>query len=94
MGTLFLIGRALKTDTALAAAEGLAERGEDVHLLFILRGVENAENSALIGRLGFAKSVSCLDDGNVKDVAEGVEVVDYSGWVRLIEACERIVSWT
>ena len=25
---------------------------------------------------------------------EGVEVVDYSGWVKLIEENDRIVSWT
>jgi hypothetical protein len=25
---------------------------------------------------------------------EGVEVVDYSGWVKLIEENERVVSWT
>jgi hypothetical protein len=25
---------------------------------------------------------------------DGVEVVDYSGWVKLIEENERIVSWT
>jgi hypothetical protein len=25
---------------------------------------------------------------------EGVDVVDYSGWVKLIEENERVVSWT
>ncbi len=39
--------------------------------------------------------IFCLDDPPMgASQVEGVEVVDYSGWVNLIEENERIVSWT
>ncbi|TRO46836.1 hypothetical protein E2P65_05210 [Candidatus Bathyarchaeota archaeon] len=92
MGTLFVIGRPLETETLPAAMEGLAARGEKVHVLFLQCGVGNAADEKLLRRMGFAESLSCLDAD--VELAEGVGRVDYIGWVRLIEACERVVSWT
>ena len=89
MGTLFVIGRLLETETLLTTMEGLDARGEEVHVIFVQAGVENVSDAKLLRRMGFAKSLSCLNT----DV-EGVERVDYQGWVRLIEGCEKIVYWT
>ena len=39
--------------------------------------------------------IYCLGDiTNEMIQVDGVEIVDYSGWVKLIEENERIVSWT
>jgi len=52
----------------------------------------NAADEKLVRRMSFARSLSCLDDD--AEVIDGVKRVDYLGWVRLIEDCEKIVSWT
>jgi hypothetical protein len=72
--------------------EGLAAGGEEVHVVFIQSGVGNSADENFVGRMSFANSLSCLSPD--AEVVEGVERVDYDGWVRLIEACEKIVSWT
>ena len=35
-----------------------------------------------------------LAEGLLGQVVEGVEVVDYDGWVKLLEECEKVFSWT
>jgi hypothetical protein len=72
--------------------EGLVAKGEKVHVIFVQGGVENASDESIIRRMNSARSLSCLDANS--EVVEGVERVDYHGWVRLIEGCEKIVSWT
>jgi hypothetical protein len=88
VGTLFVIGRPLVTETLLATMEALAAR-EEIHVVFVQGGVVNASDENLLERMSFAKSLSCLDADS-----EGVEHVDYLGWLNLIEVCEKIVSWT
>lgn len=92
MSTLFVIGRPLETETVLATMEGLVAQGEEVHVLFVQSGVGNAADEKLVRRMSFASSLSCLDAD--AEVIDGVKRVDYLGWVRLIEECEKIVSWT
>ena len=92
MSTLFVIGRPLETETVLATMEGLVAQGEEVHVLFVQGGVGNAADEKLVRRMSFASSLSCLDAD--AEVIDGVKRVDYLGWVRLIEDCEKIVSWT
>ena len=92
MSTLFVIGRPLETETLLATMEGLVAKGEEVHVLFVQGGVGNAADEKLVRRMSFARSLSCLD-ADVK-VIEGVKLVDFHSWVRLIEECEKVVSWT
>jgi hypothetical protein len=72
--------------------EGLVAKGEEVHVLFVQSGVGNAADEKLVRRMSFASSLSCLDAD--AEVIDGVKRVDYLGWVRLIEECEKIVSWT
>lgn len=92
MSTLFVIGRPLETETVLATMEGLVAKGEEVHVLFVQGGVGNAADEKLVRRMSFASSLSCLDAD--AEVIDSVKRVDYLGWVRLIEECEKIVSWT
>jgi len=88
VGTLFVIGRPLVTETLLATMEALAAE-EEIHVVFVQGGVVNASDESLLGRMSFTDSLSCLDADS-----EGVERVDYLGWLNLIEVCEKIVSWT
>ncbi len=92
MSTLFVVGRPLETETLTATMEGLVAGGEEVHVIFVQGGVGNAADERLVRRMSFAKSLSYLDTD--AKVVEDVERVDYLGWVRLIEECEKIVSWT
>ena len=92
MGTLFVVGRPLETETLLVTLEGLVAQGEEVHVLFVQGGVGNAADDKLVRRMSFARSLSCLDAD--AEVVDGVKLVDFNGWVRLIEGCEKIVSWT
>ena len=92
MGTLFVVGRPLETETLMAVMEALAAGGEEVHIIFVQGGVGNASDESLIRRVSSARSLSCLDAR--VELVEGVKRVDYDGWVRLIEVCEKIVSWT
>jgi hypothetical protein len=92
VSTLFVIGRPLETETLTDTMLGLISGGEEVHVIFVQDGVGNASDESIIRRMNSARSLSCLD-ANSK-VVEGVERVDYDGWVRLIEGCEKIVSWT
>ena len=92
MGTLFVIGRPLETETLLVTMEGLVAQGEEVHVIFVQGGAGNAADEKLVKRMSFARSLSCLDAD--AEVVDGVKRVDFNGWVRLIEECEKIVSWT
>jgi hypothetical protein len=92
VSTLFVVGRPLETETLMATMEGLVAGGEEVHVIFVQDGVRNASDESLVRRMSSARSLSCLDANS--EVIEGVERVDYDGWVRLIEGCEKIVSWT
>ena len=92
MGTLFVIGRPLEKETLLVTMEGIVAQGEEVHVIFVQGGVGNAADEKLVRRMSFARSLSCLDDD--AEVVDGVKWVDFLGWVRLIEECEKVVSWT
>ena len=92
MSTLFVVGRPLETETLTATMEGLVAGGEEVHVIFVQGGVGNAADERLVRRMSFARSLSCLDDD--AEVVDGVKRVDFLGGVRLIEECEKVVSWT
>ena len=92
MSTLVVSGKPLETETLLVTMDGLVAKGEEVHVIFVQSGVGNAADVKLVRRLSFARSLSCLD-ADVK-VIEGVKLVDFHSWVRLIEECEKVVSWT
>jgi hypothetical protein len=97
MYILFVIGQVQGTPTAFDAAKEISEIGR-VCILFAYGGCRHATDQGLVDSLGFSDRICCLrphySSGDVGgDVAEGVEALDYAGWVGLIEAADRIVSW-
>jgi len=51
-----------------------------------------------MGTLRFAEGIYVLEEdcrsrGLQGRLVEGVEATDYDGWVDLLEACDRVVSW-
>ena len=92
MGVLYVISDRQSASTAIALAS--KEKG-DVSLLLIgeARGlVDDKEHRKTLDHIS---RIYCLGDiTNGMSQIEGVKVVDYSGWVELIEENDRIVSWT
>ena len=92
MGVLYVISDRRSASTAFELA---SKESDDVSILLIgeARGLidgrdqrKTLNDSCRIYHLGAIRNgISQVD---------GVEVVDYSGWVSLIEENERIVSWT
>lgn len=92
MGVLYVISDRQSASTAIELAS--KERG-DVSILLIgeARGlIDDREQWKTHGYTGRIYHLSDLNDGMSQ--IEGVEAVDYSGWAKLIEENERIVSWT
>ena len=92
MRVLYVISDRQSASTAIELAS--KERG-DVSILFIGEAhglVDDQENRKTLDP---TSRIYCLGDiANGRRQIEGVEVVDYSGWVELIEENDRIVSWT
>jgi hypothetical protein len=92
MGVLYIISDRRSASTAFEIAS--KEVGDVSILLF-------GEASGLVvdkeqwTTHGYTGKIYHLGDiKNGVSPIEGVEVVDYSGWVKLIEENERVVSWT
>ena len=72
-----------------------SKESDDVSILFIAEARGLAREKGLLESLDFTQRIYSLDDGSQGvDHIAGVELVDYSGWVKLIEENDRIVSWT
>jgi len=98
MRVLFVVGRLQENETIFRLAERMAEDGCRVSFLFIGEGCRHSADTMLMRALNLAGGVyvlrgDCLSLGLLNDLAEGVEAVDYGGWVDLLEACDRVVSW-
>ena len=98
MSVLFVVGRSKEASTAFRAAERMAEGGQEVVFLFTRNGCLHATDKNLVNSLTYAKGVNCLEadcryEGLLSKVVDGVKLIDYLGWVELIEACDKIVSW-
>ncbi len=92
MGVLYVISDRRSASTAIELAS--KERGA-VSILLIGEARVLIDGREPWKTLDPTCRIYCLD-ATLKDSSqvEGVEVVDYSGWVKLIEENERIVSWT
>lgn len=94
MSVLFVVQGFQETETVFSIAAKMAETGHGVVFLFTQKGVRHLTDRRLVASLSYAGGISCLEhEGEGYDLCEGVEMIDYEGWVELIEACERIVSW-
>lgn len=99
MRVLFVVSRLHGARTVFRVAERMAEEGGHVIFLFIQEGCRHAAAPEVVRTLGFAEGIyalreDCMSSGLLDDLVEGVQAVGYSGWVDLLEACERVVSWT
>ena len=96
MRALFVVGAHLEAETAFELARKMFDGGCDVFFLFVGEGCRHALDEPLMRSLSFAAGVYCLDrdlgrNENRDDVS--FEVVDYTGWVELIESCDTLFSW-
>ena len=101
MNLLFIVKRSPFISRDFDHILEVAREGSQVILVqdAVLAAVDTPENRAWVERLtGAGVGVNALREDlaarGVSRLLPEVEVVDYGGWVRLIEACERIVSWT
>ena len=92
MGVLYVISDRRSSSTVFEMA---SKESDYVSILFIGEARGLAGDEELLETLGFAHGIYLHGDASQGlDPVPGVELVDYPGWVRLIEENERIVSWT
>ncbi|UCD45404.1 MAG: hypothetical protein JSV27_02595 [Candidatus Bathyarchaeota archaeon] len=93
MSVLFVVQGFQETETVFSIAAKMAERGQIV-FLFTQKGVRHLTDRRLTASLSYAGGINCLEhEGSGYDLCDGVTMIDYEGWVELIEASEKIVSW-
>jgi len=95
---LFVIGGFQEGGTAFGLAEKMSRDGHAIRFLFTGKGCRHAADRELTGSIDYAEGVHCLRsdceaEGLLDKIADGVETIDYDGWVGLIEDCGKIVSW-
>ncbi len=73
-------------------ARRVAEQGKKLLILFTGDGCRLAENPHIVDSLGFARLFALK--GDVIKPVEGVQLVDYDGWVKLLEYCNKTACWT
>jgi hypothetical protein len=73
-------------------ARRVAAQGKKLLILFTGDGCRLAENPQIVDSLGFARLFALKED--VVKPVEGVELVDYDGWVKLLEYCNKTACWT
>jgi hypothetical protein len=73
-------------------ARRVAAQGKKLLILFTGDGCRLAENPHMTDSLSFARLFALKEDV-IKPVG-GVEVVDYDGWVKLLEYCNKTACWT
>jgi hypothetical protein len=96
MRALFVVGAHLEAETAFKLATKMFDDGNDVFFLFVGERCRYALDEPLMRSLFFAAGIYCLDrdlDRNENCDGGSCEVVDYTGWVELIESCDTLFSW-
>lgn len=96
MRVLFILNSPPETLTLFHLAEKMVENGSEISFLLIQEGCRCAVNTEVIKGLGFSKAIYVLEDDYRElfdKIVDFVEVVDYDGWVRLLESCDKTVSW-
>jgi hypothetical protein len=88
---LLIIGTE-KPGEAFRVARRIAVEGKEIIILFIGEGARIAEDPYVTESLDFARLYALADD--CPKPAPGVELVNYDGWVRLLEYCGKTISWT
>jgi len=95
--TLFIIGSYHETRILTKLAARMAALNHKVMFLFIKEGCLYLKDEKFVDSIDFAEGRNALKgcvEENLVNSIKGVDVIDYDGWVRLLEACENVVSWT
>jgi len=96
MSVLFIVSRLQDSQTVFKTAERSARAGMKVMFLFTEGGCHHVTDRDLVASLSYAEGLFCLksdSQGLREKIDGGVKPIDYGGWIELIEACDRIVSW-
>jgi len=65
-------------------------------ILFTEGGCRHAIDRKLVTSLSYAEGLFCLEPDSLglrEKIDSAVRPIDYGGWIELVEACDRIVSW-
>jgi len=73
-------------------ARRVAAQGKKIIILFTGEGCRLAEDPQLVDSLDFARLFALKND--LTKPVQGVEVIDYTGWVKLLEYCNKTACWT
>ena len=85
--------------TLLDIIEGSADSGKRVVLLLIHEACKSAikktfyEETRRCGADLYALREDLEAQGLLDQVVEGIEIIDYGGWVKLLEDCDSTLSW-
>jgi sulfur transfer complex TusBCD TusB component (DsrH family) len=96
MSVLFVVSRLQDSLTIFKMAERSAHSGVMVMILFTEGGCHHAIDRELVASLSYAEGLFCLkpdSQGLMEKIDGSVKLIDYVGWMELVEACDRIVSW-
>jgi len=77
---------------AFRIARRVAAQGKKMLILFTGDGCRIAENPHITDSLDFARLFALRED--VRKPVNGVEVINYDGWVKLLEYCNKTACWT
>ncbi len=87
---LMIIGISFTGDI-FRIARRIAAQGKKIIILFIGDGCKITTDPHLIESLAFARLYALSMD--CRNPAPDVELVDYDGWIKLLEHCNKTVSW-
>jgi predicted peroxiredoxin len=77
---------------AFRIARRVAAQGKKLLILFTGEGCRLVEDPNMAESLSFARLFALKED--VRKPVEGVEIIDYEGWVKLLEYCNKTACWT
>ena len=95
---LFVLFRMDNDRTVYRMAEAMGRDGEEIIFLLTGDSCHHVFDRKFLEAKGFVKRIYILEDDscllNPHDiVSDMVEVIDYNKWVKLLEDCNRVVSW-
>ena len=91
MGVLYVISieKPLEIVFEMASREAV-----EVTFLFVKEARRLVANIELMDSLDYAVGIYCLDEvSKTINKAQNVQIIDYLGWVKLLERNTRIISW-
>ena len=93
-------GRAKEVRVLLDIVEEITQSGEKVVLLLIHEACELAVDQNLCEEVWrhdanlYVLAEDLETQGLLNRRVDGVRIADYDGWVKLLEDCEKVFSWT